>query len=193
MTLDTVVDLGDHFGYTVGAEQLAWLDQILTEQSDAGFVIMQGHLPIVGPVRSQNSSASMLEDGTDSELWKIMVKHKVDVYLAGEHHRITVSEKDGIRQIVHGALWGTQTDLNYLRGEVSANQLKLELLEFDVTYSGGYIGDHPHRSEQNRPRENISLSDQSKTNGPRVTGVLTIRRNSDGTKKIEQATGWFGD
>ncbi|MCB1130097.1 MAG: metallophosphoesterase [Verrucomicrobiae bacterium] len=192
ITLDTFVDRGDHFGYTVGKEQLTWLDEVLTAQRSAAFAIVQGHLPIVGPVRSQNSSASMLEEGTDSELWKIMVKHKVDVYLTGEHHRITVSEKDGIRQIVHGALWGTQTDLNYLRGEVSPSRLTLELIEFDVTYSGGFIGDHPHRSERNRPREIIGLSDHTKEYGPRCSGRLTIRRDSDGTKTTEQATGWFG-
>ena len=191
VTLDTFVDRGDQFGYTVGAEQLEWFDKVLTEQGDANFVIVQGHLPIVGPVHSQNSSASMLEDGTDSALWKVMVKHKVDVYLAGEHHRITVSRRDGIWQIVHGALWGTQADLNYLRGEVSADRLKLELVEFDVTYSGGFIGDHPHRSEKNRPRENVSLSDQTKANGPRVSGTLMIQRDPDGSKTTGQATGWF--
>ena len=81
---------------------------------------------IVGPVRSKNSSASMLDGGVNSELWKLMVKHGVHVYLCGEHHRITVKQQDGIWQIVHGALWGTQTDLNYLRGSVRSKEMTLE-------------------------------------------------------------------
>lgn len=191
VTLDTFVDRGDHFGYTVGDEQLTWLDQTLAEQSDADFVIVQGHLPIIGPVRSLNSSASMLEEGTDSELWKIMVKHGVDVYLTGEHHRISVLEKDGIWQIVHGALWGTQTDLNYLRGAVTEDRLILEILEFDVKYSGGYIGDHPHRGEKNKPREEVSLTEYTSTYGPRTSGILVLEKISDGSKVVEEASGWF--
>lgn len=192
VTLDTFVDRGDHFGYTVGEEQLRWLDKTLADHSDADFVIVQGHLPIAGPVRSQNSSASMLEDGTDSELWKTMVKHKVDVYLTGEHHRISVTQRDGIWQVVHGALWGTQMDLNYIRGEVTKDSLSLELIEFDVKYSGGYIQGHPHRGEKNKPRENVSLSDYTKAYGTRSSGKLVLEKcSSGGDPHVQVATGWF--
>jgi len=40
-----------------------------------------------------------------------MVKYGVDVYLCGEHHRITTTKRDGIWQIVHGAMWGRHTDV----------------------------------------------------------------------------------
>jgi hypothetical protein len=130
VTLDTFEDQGKRFGYTVGKEQLAWLEKTFKANRDAEFIIVQGHLPIVGPVRSKNSSASMLKGGANSGLWKLMVKHGVNVYLCGEHHRITVKKQDGIWQIVHGALWGTQTDLNYLRGSVRPKEMTLELLEF---------------------------------------------------------------
>jgi hypothetical protein len=132
ITLDTFEDQGSRFGYTVGKEQLEWMEKTFKANEDAEFIIVQGHLPIAGPVRSKNSSASMLKGGTNSELWKLMVKHKVNIYLCGEHHRITVKQQDGIWQIVHGALWGTQTDLNYLRGAVKPKEMILELLEFDV-------------------------------------------------------------
>ncbi|MEX1119438.1 MAG: metallophosphoesterase [Terrimicrobiaceae bacterium] len=191
VTLDTFVDRGDHFGYTVNKEQLAWLDKVLTDQADADFVIVQGHLPIIGPVRTQNSSASMLEEGTDSELWKIMVKHGVDVYLTGEHHRITVSKEDGIWQVVHGALWGTQPDLNYLRGVVTPDSLTLELVEFDVQYGGDFIGNHEHRSERNRPREKIELTEYARTFGPRVVGKLVLKKGTGGKAETQDATGWF--
>jgi hypothetical protein len=197
ITLDTFEDAGERFAYTVGQEQLAWMDKTLTDHADAAFVIVQGHLPIAGPVKSKNSSASMMKDGTDSAVWKLMVKHQVDVYLCGEHHRITTIKRDGIWQIVHGALWGTQTDLNYMRGTVTPagqgrpGELTLELLEFDVEYSGGYIGDHPHRGEKNKPRENVALAEQTRANGPRVTGVLTLTADADGKVQQTTATGWF--
>ena len=191
ITLDTFEDAGKRFAYTVGDKQLQWMDKVLTDHQDAQFVLVQGHLPIVGPVKSKNSSASMLKGGANSGLWKLMVKHKVDAYLCGEHHRITVKKHDGIWQIVHGALWGTQTDLNYMRGSVKDGELTLELIEFDVAYSGGYIGDHPHRSAKNRPRENVILADKTKRHGPRVTGALVLKAAADGKKKDAKATGWF--
>jgi len=192
VTLDTFVDRGEGkpFGYTIGNAQLEWLDRTLGNHADADFVIIQGHLPILGPVNSKNSSASMLEEGTDSALWKVMVKHKVDVYLCGEHHRITVLQQDGIWQVVHGALWGTQTDVNYLRGMVSDDALSLELLEFDVEYDGGYIGDHPNRGPKSRPREIVRISKDTLQNGPRVTGRLTLEKGAE-SPTVREATGWF--
>ncbi|MEM7474259.1 MAG: metallophosphoesterase [Planctomycetota bacterium] len=191
ITLDTFEDQGDRFGYTVGQEQLDWLETTFESNADAEFIIVQGHLPIVGPVRSKNSSASMLQDGAKSALWKMMVKHGVDVYLCGEHHRITVKQRDGIWQIVHGALWGTQTDLNYLRGTVRPGEMTLELVEFDVEYDGGYIGDHPHRGDKNRPRENVTLAAKTISDGPRVTGKLVLAAGDDNSRKVVQSSGWF--
>jgi hypothetical protein len=191
ITLDTFEDTGaKRFAYTVGDEQLAWMDKTLTDHKDAEFVIVQGHLPIAGPVKSKNSSASMLKGGTKSKVWQLMVKHKVDVYLCGEHHRITTKKVDGIWQIVHGALWGTQTDLNYMRGVCKKGELKLELLEFDVSYSGGYIGDHPHRGKTNKPRENVAISEAALKDGPRLTGTLVLK-SDNGTVSDAKATGWF--
>lgn len=191
ITLDTFEDQGERFGYTVGKQQLAWMEKTFEKNQDAEFIIVQGHLPIAGPVRSKNSSASMLKDGTDSALWKLMVKHGVNVYLCGEHHRITVKHHDGIWQIVHGALWGTQTDLNYLRGTVEPKEMTLELVEFDVEYSGGYIGDHPHRGPTNKPREQVALAEKTKRDGPRVTGTLVLSVESDGSVAATKTEGWF--
>ena len=191
ITLDTFEDQGKRFGYTVGKEQLAWMEKTFKANADAEFIIVQGHLPIAGPVRSKNSSASMLKGGTKSEVWKLMVKYGVNVYLCGEHHRITVKQQDGIWQIVHGALWGTQTDLNYLRGAVQPKEMTLELLEFDVEYSGGYIGDHPHRGAKNKPRENVALAKKTKSEGPRVTGTLVLSVGKEGSVQATKVEGWF--
>jgi hypothetical protein len=200
ITLDTFEDAGKRFTYTVGDKQLAWMEQVLKDNQDAEFVIVQGHLPIVGPVKSKNSSASMMKGGTNNKLWKLMVNYGVDAYLCGEHHRITVHYHQGIWQIVHGALWGTQTDVNYMRGAYTPGKnnekgtLTLELMEFDVEYSGGYIGDHPHRPAKNKPRENVAISAAAKKDGPRVTGTLKLSFEDVG-KQIPtyEATGWFAN
>lgn len=191
VTLDTFEDAGKRFAYTVGEKQLAWLDKVLTEHKDSEFKLVQGHLPIAGPVRSKNSSASMLKQGTKSELWKVLVKHQIDAYLCGEHHRVTVHHCDGIWQIVHGALWGTQTDINYMRGISAPGKLTLELMEFDVVYGGGYIGDHPHRGATNKPRESVRLAASTLKDGPRVTGTLVLGKDGKGSTILETAKGWF--
>lgn len=190
ITVDTFEDAGNRMSMTVSGKQLEWLKKTLAQYNDKDFIIVQGHVPVVGPVRSKNSSANMLEGGPDSAFWQTMVEHGVDVYLCGEHHRITAKKRDGIWQIVHGALWGTQTDVNYLRGSVYPDKLELELFKFDVEYSGGYLGDHPHRGEKNRPRENVAISNEAKTNGPRSVGKLVIEKTPSGNKTT-LATGHF--
>lgn len=190
ITVDTFEDAGDRMSMTVSGEQLEWLKETLKKYQDKDFIIVQGHVPVVGPVKSKNSSANMLEGGADADFWKTMVQYGVDVYLCGEHHRITAMQHDGVWQIVHGALWGTQTDVNYMRGSVYSDKLVLELFEFDVEYGGGYLGDHPHRGETNRPRQNVSISEASIGNGPRLVGELVIKNMPDGNATTT-ATGVF--
>ncbi|NBC64401.1 MAG: hypothetical protein GVY07_01900 [Bacteroidetes bacterium] len=192
ISVDTFEDAGDRMAMTVSGQQLKWLRQTLAKHQDKEFIIVQGHVPVIGPVESKNSSANMLEGGPDSEFWKTMVEYNVDVYLCGEHHRITSKQKDGIWQIVHGALWGTQTDLNYLRGSVNPGTLTLRLFKFDVSYSGGYIGDHPHRSEKNKPREMVMITEETKMNGPKLVGELVIEAGENGNRTT-RATGYFND
>ncbi len=190
ITVDTFEDAGDRMSMTVSGKQLEWLKDTLEHYQDKDFIIVQGHVPVVGPVKSKNSSANMLEGGTDTGFWKTMIDYGVDAYLCGEHHRITVMQHDGIWQIVHGALWGTQTDVNYLRGSVYSDKLLLQLFEIDVEYSGGYLGDHPHRGETNKPRESVSISEKTKKNGPKLLGELVIKKTADGNKTTT-ATGMF--
>ncbi len=191
ISVDTFEDAGDHMSMTVTGKQLEWFKRQLKKHSDKEFIIVQGHVPAFGPVASKNSSANMLAGGgPDSEFWRAMVDHGVDAYLCGEHHRITCKQRDGVWQIVHGALWGTQTDVNYMRGSVWPGKLVLELFEFDVKYSGGYLGDHPHRGATNKPRENVAISSEALQNGPRLVGRLVIENTPDG-KKTVAATGKF--
>ena len=68
---------------------------------------------------------------------------------------------------------------------------KLELLEFDVEYSGGYIGDHPHRNPKNKPRETVTIRDKVRNEGPRLTGTLVLSSGADGEVKDSTVSGWF--
>jgi len=81
--------------------------------------------------------------------------------------------------------------LNYLRGSVRPKEMTLELLEFDVEYSGGYIGDHPHRGPKSKPRVNVALAAKTKSEGPRVTGELVLSVGADGSVEATRAAGWF--
>ncbi len=190
ISTDQFEDAGDRLSKTVTGKQLDWFKRQLKKHQDRDFLIVQGHHPVVGPVASKNSSANMLEGGTDSGFWQAMVEYGVDVYLAGEHHRVTVKKQDGIWQVVHGALWGTQDDPNYLRGSVWPDRLKLELFRFNVNYGGGYIGNHPHRGSKNRPREKVSISEETLKNGPRSIGELVIKSTDEGNKTV-RTTGEF--
>ncbi|MFO8014016.1 MAG: hypothetical protein R6X20_12015 [Phycisphaerae bacterium] len=190
ITVDTFEDAGNRMSMTVSGKQLAWLENELRKHRDKQFIIVQGHVPVVGPVRSKNSSANMLEGGTGSAFWKTMVARGVDAYFCGEHHRITCTKHDGIWQIVHGALWGTQTDLNYLRGSVWPDRLELQLFQFDVEYGGKRLTEqHPHRGNGG-PWSKVTIAESTRRNGPRSVGKLVIEARPEGNETTE-ATGAF--
>lgn len=190
ISVNTFENSGDRLSMSVSEKQVKWLENRLEEYQDKEFIIVQGHVPVFGPVESKDSSANMLEEGVESDFWKTMVEYGVDVYLCGEHHRITAKKRDGIWQIVHGALWGTQTNVNYLRGSVYPDELKLELFRFPVKYSGGWLENHPNRWWRNRPREHVKIPKNVKENGPNPVGELVIEASEDGNKTI-RANGEF--
>lgn len=180
ISLDTFEDAGDRMSMSVSGKQLEWFESQLKAYEDKAFLIVQGHVPVVGPVASKNSSSNMLEEGDESAFWKTMVKYGVDVYLCGEHHRITARQHDGIWQIVHGALWGTQTDLNFLRGSVWNDRLELELFQIDVAYSGlPLTHQHPHRGKGG-PWSEVRISESTQKDGPRSLGKLVIETRPGG-------------
>jgi len=190
ISVDTFEDAGNRLSMTVSGEQLAWLKEQLKKYQDKTFLIVQGHVPVIGPVRSKNSSANMLEGGRQSEFWQTMIEHGVDVYLCGEHHRITAGQHDGIWQIVHGALWGTQTDLNYLRGSVWPERLELELFRFDVENGGRRLTQqHPHRGNGG-PWSEVTIAETTRRDGPRSVGKLVIEATGDENRTV-LATGEF--
>jgi len=83
-------------GVIIGAVQdthLPWFESILQqarEDTTIKHVLVQGHLPILQPVRKINSSTMSICRSEESEFFQMMQKYHVDIYFAGEVHTNTV-------------------------------------------------------------------------------------------------------
>lgn len=115
----------------IDAAQLDWLKKVLwrAKQDGVDWIIVQGHTPIVSPVRKFASSYMIYKNGTNSALWRVMKRYGVDVYLAGEVHDVTGHHVDGIAQISHGGL-PYRGNANYLVGEISGDTMTLTSKQF---------------------------------------------------------------
>ena len=94
----------------VTGKHLAWLDQVLSEarkEASIKHIFVQAHLPVLQPVRRVNSSGMLMDDEMESDFWKTLRKHKVDIYFAGEVHSNTVTKdpKSDLVQVVTRAKW----------------------------------------------------------------------------------------
>lgn len=112
--------------------QLAWLDRTLAagERRGTDWIVVQGHVPVLKPVRSHGSSAIYYKGGAKSPFWRTMAKHHVDLYLHGEVHEVSVRRADGITQVSHGGTVGMPSPrgygaTNYLLGEVFGDTMWL--------------------------------------------------------------------
>ena len=114
-------------------EQLDWLDRVLTRANDDGidWVIVQGHTPVLGPVRVAGSSGLMYQGGKRSAFWKTLAKHDVDLYLCGEVHAVTARRLRGVTQISHGGVY--PGPVNFMTGRLFADRLELATHAFEVT------------------------------------------------------------
>ena len=189
VTVETFEVVEDSMRIQVAGQQLEWLQQTLAEHRDAPFKIVQGHVGLWGDLNSRSSSRLMLEGGKQSAFYKTLVANGVDAYFAGEFHDVTVLEADGIWQIVHGSSWGRAVvnTQDYLVGEVKKNQLHLTLKRLYMEVDGGHIW---NVNKPRGPREIVRISEQSLTNGPEITGTLTIT-NNNGKKSFSNQTGYF--
>ena len=96
--------LGTVSGEVNGAH-LQWLDNLLAEGSklpEVKHIVVQGHFPVLFPVRKTKSSGIYMDRNEESSFWKVLRKHPVDIYFAGECHLNSVSKdvKSDIIQIV---------------------------------------------------------------------------------------------
>ncbi|MBN1782191.1 metallophosphoesterase [bacterium] len=189
VTVETFEVVDDSMRIAVIGEQLEWFEKTLEANKDAAFKIVQGHVGLWGDLKSRSSSRLMLEQGKESEFYKVMVRYGVDAYFAGEFHDVTVLEDDGIWQIVHGSSWGREVvnTEDYLVCEITGNQLNFTLKRIYMEVDGGYMW---NVNKPRGPREIVRISEKSLSDGPEITGTLTIINDGSG-KTFTNSTGYF--
>lgn len=177
VTVDWFDKVDGKIDVTVDGGQLAWFDRVLAEAPEETTIIVQGHFPILEPVRRRGGGGPTTAYGEGSPIWQSMVRHGADLYLAGEVHDFTaVKRGPGPVQITHGGYAGNgRTD--FIVGDVlSDGSIQVDARTIDVVarsrarlwQTGGQI------------RERVSLARTS-----RSVGSLVV--SSDGT--ILQRTG----
>jgi len=163
----------------IRAGHLKWVAAVLEKHKGATFKIVMGHTPILGPVAKRNSSGLRLERGETSDLWRLMSKHQVDLYLCGEVHAITCTEKDGTNQIAHGSLIGWNATANYLLVEIAGNSLKATLKEIDVI-----------AAQEGKRSVAITITEEARNAGFKTVGTLEINKHGAVGSKVK--SGCFG-
>lgn len=174
----------------VTGKQLEWFEKVAEEHRGRvdHFVVM-GHTPILGPVRKFSSSGMMTEQGRDSDFWRAMVKHGVDLYICGEVHAVTCIQKDGIQQVSHGGLWGRTDKPNYMVVTVGRKSLKLNLKEIDLVNGKGRIWQH---QKDRGPWDTVHITEERKKKGFTSIGQVEIRKE-EGKKSFESISGFFDE
>ncbi|GAA1156629.1 hypothetical protein GCM10009606_38320 [Nocardioides aquiterrae] len=129
-----------HVRTEVVGGQLAWLQRVLADARSRGvpWVIVQGHVPVLTPVRIRNSSGLTLEDGERSPLWRTLSRYGVDLYLCGEVHDTSMRQAGGVTQIASGTPIYLRK-ASYLTADVYADRIDLTVHEFE----GVRLSAHP--------------------------------------------------
>lgn len=119
---------------TVEGGQLRWLRRVLSRAATRGIdnVIVQGHVPVLGPVRSSGSGGLKIPRGRHSKFWQLLKNKNVDMYLCGEVHAVTAID-DGVVQICHGGMLAFGS-LTYMLGTVYVDgRVELVVKRFQQT------------------------------------------------------------
>jgi hypothetical protein len=111
----------------VSGAHLDWFDSILREgrrNNVVKHIFVQGHFPVLFPVRKVQSSGMYIDDHDNSPFLKVMRTHKVDIYFAGEAHLNTVT-KDYESELVQVVSRGNYFS-NFLTVDVSNDSLYIK-------------------------------------------------------------------
>ena len=174
----------------VTGKQLQWLEEVLSmHRTKVDHIIVMGHTPVLRPVRTYSSSGMLTVQGRASAFWQTMAKYNVDLYLCGEVHAVTCTQKDGIQQVAHGGLIGRTTKPNYMVVTVHKDRLELDIKEIDLINGNGRIW---QRNKSKGPWDTITITDARKKEGFRSIGRVNIIKE-DGNKSFESITGFFDE
>ena len=186
---DPTTELSDQgtVALEVEGDQLAWLQRVLGQaraDSSVDHVIVQGHLPVLWPVRGQSSSMMSMANHEASPFWQALKDYGVTLYLAGEVHDMTAAADGGVDQIVHGGIMGYAPNTNYLLIKVDGKRLDLTLkrLDLDNDSSQGQLW----QMNYNRPNAKYEVDPK----GYQIVGTLTIDKSS-GQRLYSNRTGYF--
>lgn len=151
--------------------QLEWLERTLAtaRRHKIPWVVVQGHVPVLTPVRVRDSSALSLERGARSPLWRTMARGGVDLYLAGEVHATTLRTAGGLTQITTGAPI-FQGRPAYLTADVYSDRMELTVNEFRAVQ--GDFHQPIWQGASMKTEGNLSFPNPS-----RVVGTVTLARN----------------
>ncbi|GAA1132338.1 metallophosphoesterase family protein [Nocardioides aquiterrae] len=108
--------------------QLAWLRNTLRKAraDHVPWVIVQGHNPVLWPVREVSSSGGHIERGERSPLWRTMARYGVDLYINGEVHATTMRRSDGLTQVSTGGLL-YRGQATYMLARVYDDRMELDV------------------------------------------------------------------
>jgi hypothetical protein len=156
--------------FNLDPQQLAWFQDTLTwaNRKQVKWIIVQGHMPVAGPVRYRHSSHAQVMHGTDSRFWKIMKAQHVDLYLCGEVHDTTAIRRDGITQVSHGGLF-RYGEASYLLAKVHGDRLDMQAHEFDTRISDSVDRSRLWETDRRELPANMEYAA-----GSRVAGRMTI-------------------
>ncbi|WP_028637233.1 metallophosphoesterase family protein [Nocardioides sp. URHA0032] len=120
--------------------QLAWLRHTLerAREQHVPWVIVQGHNPVLYPVREVSSSGGHIEGGEDSPLWRTMARYGVDLYINGEVHATTMRQADGLTQVSTGGLL-YRGQATYMLARVYDDRIDLDVRQLPGTEAGAKL------------------------------------------------------
>lgn len=172
----------------VVGDQLAWLESVLEAAAadpQIDHVIVQGHVPVLQPVRRLNSSGLMMAGAGDSEFWQTLSRNKVDLYFGGEVHDMSAANYAGVEQVVHGGIMGYAPRVSYLVGRVYPDRIELELKSAELVYPAEDTS-RLWQAGSNRPRAQYAIGPDGFTSA----GKLVLEKSGDSTQYLNR-TGFF--
>jgi hypothetical protein len=174
----------------VTGKQLEWFEAVLGKyRAQVDHIVVMGHTPVLRPVRTFSSSGMLTEKGRDSDFWQTMAKYNVDLYICGEVHAVTCTQKNGIQQVAHGGLLGRTTKPNYMLVTVHADRLELEIKEIELINGTGRLW---QKDKARGPWDTITITDERKKEGFKSIGRVDIIKK-DGCKSFRSVMGFFDE
>ncbi len=167
---------------------LEWLEEeLLMAERDPKItnVIVQGHAPVLQPVRKRSSSGMLLDKGQNSPFWQVMKKHGVDLYLAGEVHDVTASRDETTVQISHGGIIGYQRYASFLVGTVYSDSIELNVKANSMAPMWQKKGPL-WQLTRNRPAREVEIFDDYVQRGR-----LTIEKSGESPVFVDNDVGWL--